>query len=336
VDKDELLMAAAAMHYVQDMKMEAIASRLHISRSSVSRLLKLARETGIVEISIRPPPTRAPQVARELRQRYGIETHVVPVSDSAGREERLRLVAMTAAKVLASWVESDMIVGVAWGTTLEEIARHLPRKTTRGSVVVQLNGAVNSHTSGVEYAGSLIARFGEAFEASVQLFPVPAFFDFAETRRAMWREKSISRVLELQQRADVAVFSMGTLSGEQPSRVYSAGYLEPKDAAALFADKVVGDVCTVFLRADGSYADLPINERATGLSPGELRKIPRRLCAVAGDEKVLPLLAGLRAGVVTHLVIDERTAASLVNHEVRSMKERGSVTGDRPKLESRR
>ena len=306
--------------------MEAIASRLHISRSSVSRLLKLARETGIVEITVRPTPTRAPQVAQELRQRYGIETHVVPVSDSAGREERLRLVAMTAAKVLASWVESDMIIGVAWGTTLEAIARHLPRKTTHGSVVVQLNGAVNSHTSGVEYAGSLIARFGEAFEASVQLFPVPAFFDFAETRRAMWREKSISRVLDLQQRADVAVFSMGTLSGEQPSRVYSAGYLEPNDSAALLDDKVVGDVCTVFLRADGSYADLPINERATGLSPQELRKIPRRLCAVAGDEKVPPLLAGLRAGVVTDLVIDERTAASLVNHDDRATTGRGSLS----------
>lgn len=336
MDKDELLLAAAAMHYVQDMKMEAIASRLHISRSSVSRLLKVARETGIVEITVRPTPTRAPQVAQELRQRYGIETHVVPVSDSAGRDERLRLVAMTAAKVLASWVESDMIVGVAWGTTLEEIARHLPRKATHGSVVVQLNGAVNSHTSGVEYAGSLIARFGEAFEASVQLFPVPAFFDFAETRRAMWREKSISRVLDLQQRADVAVFSMGTLSGEQPSRVYSAGYLEPSDSAALFADKVVGDVCTVFLRADGSYADLPINERATGLSPHELRKIPRRLCAVAGDEKVLPLLAGLRAGVVTDLVIDERTAASLVNHDDRASGGRRPLSRDRLMLEEER
>jgi DNA-binding transcriptional regulator LsrR (DeoR family) len=33
---------------------------------------------------------------------------------------------------------------------------------------------------------------------------------------------------------------------------------------------------------------------------------------VSGDNKVIPLLAALRAGVITHLVIDEQTATKLV------------------------
>ena len=40
--------------------------------------------------------------------------------------------------------------------------------------------------------------------------------------------------------------------------------------------------------------------------------MPRRVCAVAGDNKVAPLRAALRAGVVTDLVVDEITAAHLV------------------------
>jgi hypothetical protein len=40
--------------------------------------------------------------------------------------------------------------------------------------------------------------------------------------------------------------------------------------------------------------------------------VPRRVCVVAGDNKVVPLLAALRSGVVTDLVVDEQTATRLL------------------------
>ena len=312
VDREEAMLAASSMYYLQDMKMDAIASHLHMSRSSVSRLLKNARASGLVEISLRPSLTRVSGVSHEISERFGIETYVVPISDSAGIDERLEQVAMTTARLVSGWFDSGMVLGVAWGTTLSAVSRYLSRKPTRGSAIVQLNGAANNRTTGVQYVGSLISRFGDAFDAQVHLFPVPAFFDYAETRNAMWRERSIARVLEVQRRADIALFSIGTVAGEVPSHVYSAGYLEWEDITTLTKEGVVGDVCTVFLRADGTYEDLSLNERATGPTPAELRRINRRVCAVAGDAKVIPLLAALRAGVITHLVLDEQTATRLI------------------------
>ncbi len=318
MDREETLLAASSMYYLQDMKMETIASRLHMSRSSVSRLLKQARASGLVEITLRPTPSRAPGVGQYISTQFNVEVYVVPVLDTATVEDRLEQVAMTTARMLTGWMDSDMILGVAWGTTLGAIAQHLGRKPTLGSAIVQLNGAANNRTSGVEYVGSLISRFGEAFDASVHLFPVPAFFDYAKTRKAMWRERSIARVLDVQRRADIALFSIGAVAGEVPSHVYSAGYLESEDIQTLEAEGVVGDVCTVFLRADGTYEDLSLNERATGPTPAELRRVPRRVCAVAGDSKVIPLLAALRAGVITHLVVDELTATKLVQLDAAS------------------
>jgi deoxyribonucleoside regulator len=128
----------------------------------------------------------------------------------------------------------------------------------------------------------------------------------------MWRERSVARVLDAQRRADIVLFSIGAIAGEVPSHVYSAGYLDPEDIETLNSEGVVGDVCTVFLRADGTYEDLSLNQRATGPTPAELRRVPRRVCAVAGDSKALPLLAALKAGVITHLVLDEQTATGLV------------------------
>lgn len=313
VNKEETMLAASSMYYLQDVKMETIASHLHMSRSTVSRLLKQARTSGLVEITLRPTPTKAPGVGQHISQRFGVETYVVPVRDSATEAERLEQVAKATARMVSGWFDSDMIMGVAWGTTLAEVARQLTSKPTRGSTIVQLNGAANNRTSGDDYVGDLISRFGDAFDARVHLFPVPAFFDYAETRQAMWRERSVSRVLEVQRRADIVLFSIGAVAGEVPSHVYSAGYLEAEDIETLASEGVVGDVCTVFLRADGSYEDLSLNERATGPTPAELKRVPRRVCAVAGEAKVLPLLAALRAGVITHLVIDEQTASKLMD-----------------------
>ncbi|WP_225752888.1 sugar-binding transcriptional regulator [Actinotalea sp. Marseille-Q4924] len=310
--EQEDVLRAASMYYLQDIKMEVIARHLGTSRSTVSRLIKRARDTGLVEITIRPARTQAPGLSRSIGRRFGIEAYVVPVPDSSTELERLDQVARTTAKLIGSWFDSDMVLAIAWGTTLAAVGRHLSAKPTRGSAIVQLNGAANTRTSGFEYASDLITSFGAAFDAAVHHFPVPAFFDYRETKDAMWRERSIKRVLDVQRRADIALFGVGALHGGVPSHVYSAGYLDEEDVDVLHHEGVVGDVCTVFLRADGSYDDIPLNARATGPTPTELRRIPRRVCAVAGDNKVAPLRAALAAGVVTDLVVDELTASALV------------------------
>nr|WP_129336676.1 sugar-binding domain-containing protein [Cellulomonas endophytica] len=314
VEREQDVLRAASMYYLQDLKMEVIARHLGTSRSTVSRLIKRARETGLVEITLRPASTRAPGLGRTITATFGIDAYVVPVPDSAGQVERLDQVSMTAARLLSSWFDSDMVLGVAWGTTLATVSRFLVPKPTRGSAVVQLNGAANMRTSGVEYASDLISSFGSAFGAAVHHFSVPAFFDFPATKRAMWQERSVLRVLDMQRRADIALFSVGAVAGAVPSHVYAAGYLDEQDVATLHQEGVVGDVCTVFLRADGSWRDVRLNARATGPTPEELVRVPRRVCVVAGDNKVAPLLAALRAGVVTDLVIDELTATRLLEH----------------------
>ncbi|HEX6886896.1 MAG TPA: sugar-binding domain-containing protein [Candidatus Nanopelagicales bacterium] len=311
IEREESMRLAATMYYLQDEQMDAIARRLGTSRSTVSRLLKAARTSGLVQITVRPEASGASGPAEHLLRSFGVRAHVVPVRVGLGDAERLDQVARVAARLLMDLFDDEMVLGVAWGTTVSAVARALGRKPTRGGTVVQLNGAANTVTSGVDYASTIITAFGAAFDAEVRHFPVPAFFDFAETREAMWRERSVRRVLSVQRRADVALFGVGALGGQVPSHVYSAGYLDDTDLAALYAAGVVGDVCTVFLRGDGSHRDIEINRRATGPTPEELARIPHRLCVVAGEAKLRPLLAAMRAGVVTDLVIDEPTARRL-------------------------
>ena len=86
----------------------------------------------------------------------------------------------------------------AWvwrGFTMTEISRHLPRRPLKGVTVVQMNGAGNAHHSGIPYLGSLLGQLVNAYDAQTIHFPVPAFFDYADTKTAMWRERSVQKNL---------------------------------------------------------------------------------------------------------------------------------------------
>ncbi|TNU73150.1 transcriptional regulator [Miniimonas arenae] len=309
--REELMHEAATLYYLQDVTMDTVARQLGMSRSGVSRLLKSARESGIVRIQVRAPRAGG-AVARRIEAAYGVRAHVVPVRSPLTEDVRLDHVARYAAQLVQEWFADGMTLGLAWGTTVAAVAAHLVPTSLKEAVVVQLNGAANTQSSGLAYGTDLVSQFAEAFDAIPEHFPVPAFFDFAETRALMWRERSVRHVLGVQARADLVLFGVGALVAPVPSHVYTSGYLEPADRDALAADGVVGDVCTVFLREDGSWEDVAINARATGPDPRQLQRIHRRVCVVAGEAKVVPLRAALLAGAVTDLVIDEPTAVRLV------------------------
>jgi DNA-binding transcriptional regulator LsrR (DeoR family) len=308
-------LTAAKLYYLQDMTMDVIAAELGTSRSSVSRLLAHARETGLVDIRINSPFERVGQLEEQLRRQFRIAAHIVPMSGIVSEVERLERVALTAGRLLSQFIDSNMVVGIAWGSTVGMVSRALVQKETHGTTIVQLNGAGNVQTSGLEYSSEILQRFGHAFGAVVEQFPVPAFFDDPDTRAAMWRERSTRRVLAFQSKMDIAVFGLGSPQSEVPSRVYVGGYLSRDDYRSLREDGAIGDVATVFFRADGSWKDIRLNARSTGLGLDRLRRVPRRVCVVSGAAKAGTLRAAITAGIVTDVVLDETLARLLVGED---------------------
>ena len=123
----------------------------------------------------------------------------------------------------------------------------------------------------------------------------------------------MERILAMQAQMDVVVYSVGSADSRVPSHVYAGGYLEPEDLAALSKDGVIGDVATVFYRADGS-SDIPaLNERSSGPDLDTVRRIPRRFCVVSSLSKLDGLRGALAAGLVTELVVEEALARRLLS-----------------------
>jgi len=302
----------AKLYYYTGLTTERIARELKISRPTVSRLLTFAKQKGLVEITIHDYEQELEPLSQHIKQAFGLRAvHVVPVPEVLGEVLWLERVAKFTANYLNSILEPGMTVGLAWGTTLSQISEHLIPKDIANLSLVQLNGSGNTYTFDNSYAARILQNFADNYNARVYLFPVPTFFDYAETKEAMWRERSIRRIVEMQQQADVLLYSIGAVDAGIPSHVYSGGYLEDRDMRELKRESVVGDMATVFYRDDGSYKDISINARASG-PPLELySSVAQAVCVVSGKAKAKGLRAALQAGYVQTLIVDEPTARHL-------------------------
>jgi len=302
----------ARMYYHQDMTTEAIAKEINTSRSTVSRLLSYAKQEGLVNIQIVDPNKHPQQIEKKIIDKFKIKrVHVVQVPDIVGEAEWLERVAQYTANYLNSVLGSNMILGIAWGTTLSAISRHLLPKITQNSQIIQLNGAGNIQAMGIEYASEIIMRFAKNYRMRAHLFPVPTFFDYATTKQALWNERSMKRLLDLRNGADLLLHSIGAVKAGIPSHVYSGGYLDEKDYLELGKEHIVGDIATVFFREDGSFNSIPINDRASGPEL-ELFQKKHGICVVSGIAKMKGLFAALKGHLIQELIIDEPSANWLV------------------------
>lgn len=303
----------ATLYYYQRLNTEHIAKEMGFSRPKVSKLLNYAREHGIVDIQVFDTRTRLSPLEEIVQARFSLKrVHIVPVPSYTGESVWLERVARYTANYLNQILVGHQVLGIAWGTTISEISMHLIPKVLIGLKVVQLNGSANTALSDNRYAADILQTFARNYQASVQLFPVPSFFDYEETKRALWRERSIQTILKQQQEADVLLYSVGAVHAGVPSRVYAGDYLEPSDLEELNRQNVVGDISTVFFRPDGSWADIPLNQRASGPPLNLYKTVDRALCVVSGSAKVHGLHAALEAGYMNELIVDEPTARSLV------------------------
>ena len=119
-------------------------------------------------------------------------------------------------------------------------------------------------------------------------------------------------MLRLQEHANLAVFSVSALDARIPGHLYRAGYLQREDLRELLDRGVVGELGTVFLRADGSSDSIQLNARSSGLPIETLKRIRRRLCVAVGAAKAPIIRAALCAGAITDLVVDDEAAELLV------------------------
>ena len=313
-DRTDLLVTVASLYYELNQNQQQIADRLEISRSSVSRIIKEARDLGIVEIRIHRPVNRDYALEQALIDRFGLQDAYVLISSGDQREEELLYgVGRLAASYLQRVIEMlppHACIGIAWGTGVYAAISALQEDRSRQVDVVQILGSVGASDpliDGPDLARMAAARLGGRHYD----LHAPVLVEQVALRDLLFEEPSVRDGLQRGRSVALAITGIGTVQDEAASFL-RAGHLTPIELAHLRNQGIVGETCGRFFDAKGGYVGFPINQRVIGISLDDLRSIPRVIAVARGLPKAASILGALRGRLLTVLATDDVTARAVL------------------------
>ncbi|PEJ58530.1 RNA polymerase subunit sigma-70 [Bacillus sp. AFS002410] len=308
LEKQRLIIDAARLYYDSDFSQQEIATKLGISRPTVSRLLQQAKELGYVRIEIIDPLEGNQDLARELKRKYNLESVEVCYAPIDDHNEVLQSITKKAADVLVDIVHDGDIVGVTWGTTMYHIATKLNNKPVKGVEIIQLNGGV-SYSKTNTYATETVNLFAEAFNTVPRYLPLPVIFDNPQVKQMVEGDRHIGRLIELGKRSNVAIFTVGTV--KKDALLFRVGYLNEKEENDL-QSFAVGDICSRFFDKEGNIYSKLLDSRTIGIALDELRSKEKSILVAGGERKINAIHGALMGKYANILITDQFTAKRLL------------------------
>jgi DNA-binding transcriptional regulator LsrR (DeoR family) len=306
----ELLAKAARMYFVEDRSQDDVAAILGTTRSNVSRMLKQARDLGIVEIRIVDPAKRDHELELALRDRFGlVDVRVLEVTPET---DVLSGVGRLAVRWLDETLRDGQVVALSWGQTLQAVVRGVDGLSRRDVEVVQLVGglsALDSALTGQELVRELSERMG----ARHRYLHAPALFGSAQALTMMLHEQAIADALDAAKAADIAVVGIGAAGVGSSGTLLDALGLSPAQRADFDASGAVGDVCARYFDLSGREVSSVVTERVLAVTLDDLRAIPTVAGVAAGREKALGILGALRGRIIDVLICDQVAARSVLS-----------------------
>lgn len=330
-----LLVKVAQLYHLQGLNQDQIGRQLGVSRSKVSRMLKEARERGLVEVSIHYPARFALDLERRLEADLGLREAVVVNAGGVAGGRSLGSVAGAASDYLLRVLQPGDVLGVSGGETVALVAQVMPAGGVENVSVVQLGTAAaylgeGAAHSSAEVALQLSQKLGSV--GRLVLIPVPSLLDTETIRDALLRDTGVRRAMALLAGCTVALVGIGAL--EDTSR--SPGAAVPPDGAAspdgrggpgprrrllpvtdeemaeLRTVGAVGEICTRFFDVDGRPCVTSLDRRMVALDLDQLRAVPLVVGVAHGRQKAAAILGAVRGGYLKSLVTDDVTATAVL------------------------
>jgi DNA-binding transcriptional regulator LsrR (DeoR family) len=302
-----VLTASVARRYYIDGKSKIeIADEFGLSRFKVARLLDAARSSGLVRIEIGYPGVVEVDLSRRLQEAFELRHAIVidtPDEDQGSLRQHL---GKAAAELLSEIVTSEDVLGLAWARSVSAMATALTRLTA--TPVVQLTGAL-SRPDGDDSSVDVVREVARISGGPAYFFHAPFIVPDAATARALRRQPEVARAFAQFGSVTKAVAGIGRWEAGQ-STLYDAA--QEKERRLLRRQAVCADISGVFVDADGTPVQTPLNDRMIGVSAAQMQAIPEVIAIPYGSVKAPAVRAALRSGLVNGLVTHTTLARALL------------------------
>lgn len=305
---DQTIHKAAWLYYTHGMRQDDVAKHLGISRASIAMYLRKAREKGIVTISTSSQLFSTEVLSRELEDALGLDAVWIVPEDRHALDPASEIPVVSAA-VFLELVNSGDRIGVAWGRTIYHIADVMPFADLQGVSVMQLCGNLGApYSYRPDQCTTEIARRLNA--EGINLY-APLVLGSEELAQALRSEPVIREQLASISGCQLGLYSVGSV--ESDSHLVTCGALDADQVAALGRQGAAGVIAGQIIDADGKLMDCTYNRRLISADLESIRAIPKRMMVVEETSKFEPLVAAIKGGFVSHLVVTSSMARNLLS-----------------------
>ena len=342
---DHLSLAAevARLYYVEQKTQSEISKIVERSRSTVVRLLKLARDENLVDIyvsDVASPEVKADQLAQRLCDVFESlnEDHTkILYTHSVGEilSEKLgKMGAEVLEEIIFQLYEkrtkdpdiSDRVrLGVGLGSQLRCVADFsYPKHICEDLVVIPLIGGFGKGDEMQRNDSSeLSRRIAKHYRGTWEQLPCPAKVSSPEVKKILMNEEIISHIIREGRNCDIYLMGMGGVRSDPTVKFVpeGAGLLTEDLLTQMVRTRgVVGTMCAQMYTIDGEDCPYPEENGALmSITLDDLRRSVRngsRVLVVAGGRtRHRAVLGALRTGCVNCLVTDQRCAEWVIEQE---------------------
>jgi len=311
---DELL-RVARRYYLEGASQAEIADDIHVSRPTVSRMLALAREVGVVKITVEHPYERTSAMEAELIETFGLKR--AWVCEPGPDEDAKSAVAALAARALPTVLERDAVIGLSNGTTLAAMVDAIGSHRRVDSCVVQMIGSLGEDNQLID-SPDICRRLAERLGGTYRAIPAPLVMRTARLAAAMRQEASISVTLALGSRPDVALVGIGAKDASGSGQIFDR-FMTPQISDWLTAAGAVGHVVGHHYDVRGRHVESPLCRRIVGVPLDRLAHIPLVVGIASGAAKAKAILGAVSGGYINALATDALTARTLIDLAAREV-----------------
>ena len=311
-EEPDLLANIAEDYYITGVNQDAIATRYGISRSYVSRLLRRAREIGVVEIRVHHEIRRMRDLEAALEEQFRVDRCLVVEDSPIDRTGSLRRAGQLAAGLLIEILDSDSLLGLAWGNGVRAAIAALPPGKVTARRVVQMFGGLSAAPTEI-MSGELVTEAARVLNARADRLHAPWIVESTELARALLDQPDIAAVLERAAGADVAVVGIGARGRGSSALLFNDRYLSQAEVDEIDEAGAVGDICGRLFDAEGRACRVSVMGRVIGLELDTIRQLPEVIAIATGRDKANAIRAALRGGLIRILVTDADAARAVLD-----------------------
>lgn len=300
--KTALLCEIAHLYYMEGLNQQQIAEKLGLGRSSVARHLTEARNLGIVQIKIADTKEfyRNSSLEEQLRRKYRLSDCLVATSMPPHNYH------MASADYIRSVLPQNATVAVGGGATLYSIGQYLKKNEDGNKMVfIQSTGIVNESVPST----AVVQTWSMKMDGTPIYMSYPGIMHSVEAKKMIQDDGEFSNKYNIMKNADACVVGIGTIeqfltTGEKLVSSLPGANEEISNS--------VGDICFQLFDANGDFCSPSLAKYVCGLSIMDFLRIPIRIAAAVGEQKIAAIYGALKGRLPNVLLTDDQTAQKLL------------------------